>query len=723
MQRELLIQEFFIEGKKQKHGVHVLLHITEPTTPAEFVKGYFFALITIRGGSSEHITFIQELIDDIEAEYYSDGDSSFEELLESTNRRTRKLLSHISDIDCVVGVLQGKKLQLSYYGNPYVLLFYKKKGLLQPLSILEGTSEEPAKGKLFSSILEGSIGEEDVFFVGTPDVALSFDEQRLSTLVSSRPLSDTASHIEQVLKQLRSGISYGGIFFSFSQPAQPSQPAHGTKKSHPSAVSVMPRIPDPRRSIAPLPAQASSSPSTPTSDSSSFPSVATRSRGESVWAIILVAIGKGLLGLLFMIFRGCKRIGVRIGKMTVGTIVLITNHGNNRQTVIYATKQWFADKRLSFRSLPLLSKILFFATIIIVAIFIGSIWYLRIQEQREAQEAAYQNTLAAIVNKKDAADAAIIYGDDERAVELLQEATALIAALPNTTEEEQSKRMEFEQQISASLQKLQKISLVSPTLLTKLTDANPMAEVSSLALINDTILAYGPNDALAYRVDALTKQIQTTTHDNIPNIRISTTPKENDAIAFIYSDSNLAFYSPDTTAITTADIAYPLPTDGVVSRINAIGIYNQRLYSVDTVHNMIYRHAKTQTGFDRGTPWISGSANVQDAVAIAIDGDVYVLTTSSLLKFTGGAQQSFSIIGLDPMLDRPTAIYTYADVPYIYILEPTHKRVIVLTKEGKLVAQYTANEWNNPTGMVVDTERNSIYVLDSNSIYTIPTPQ
>ncbi len=694
------IHEFFIEGGK-KSNTHVLLHITEPTTPSEVVKGYFFALIHTEGAKSEHITFIQDTIDDIEAQYYSDADTSFEEILEATNRRTRKLITHIPTLECVIGVLQGEKLFISYRGKPYATLFYQKQGSLHPLSII-GSEETEETTTMFSSLLEGTIGPDDTFFVATHHVKELFSEERIQTLLASEPHKQTASYIEQVLKQTGGGRSYGGIFFSLTK--------HKKEQHHPPAPTMTTIYPT--SSKQPI--------STELRTDTHTPYQTERNKTESIWSIIGIAIGKAIIQLSIHGYNALKTIVKRGGKIFVGTIVFITNHGNNRQTVIAATKQWGEDKKQAIIHLPLLTKILFFFTVCCAILFIGSIGYLRTKESKQQEIQAYAAQKETIINKKDAADAAIIYGDDDKALALLTEAKLLISSLSTEQPTSYEDKQTLLQDIEKSLASLQKMTVVTPTLIADIGQSAPNATITYLGRLGDVLIAYGPEDTSLYTVQTVTQSIETIPHTTIPNIQTGTTPKEDDATVFIYNNKELALFQKQTQAVTTADIAYPTRADGKEPIISALSIYNQRLYTVDTANNTIYRHTKTQTGYDKGSVWLQGTTDISRATAIAIDGDVYVAEKHTIKKFTAGQEQPFTISGLDPALDAPIALWTYTDIPYLYLLEPTHKRVIILNKEGKLIAQYTANEWINPTGFVVDEPQKRIYILDNQKIYSIP---
>src|SRR3989339_84531 len=104
------IHEFFIEGKKAGLS-HVLLAVTEPSTPEELEKGYFFALVDIHHATIETIDTVQHLIDTLEQHYYAENadeqERAFETVMESVNKRatTDLLPEQIKNIHCIVGVI------------------------------------------------------------------------------------------------------------------------------------------------------------------------------------------------------------------------------------------------------------------------------------------------------------------------------------------------------------------------------------------------------------------------------------------------------------------------------------------------------------------------------------------------------------------------------------------------------------------------------------------
>lgn len=122
-----------------------------------------------------------------------------------------------------------------------------------------------------------------------------------------------------------------------------------------------------------------------------------------------------------------------------------------------------------------------------------------------------------------------------------------------------------------------------------------------------------------------------------------------------------------------------------------------------------------------GKEWTQNNpADLSTGVDMTIDGDVFVLNNNgSVVKFTKGQVQNFSLSTIDPPLAAADKIWTYNDIKYAYVLDSAEKRIVIFDKLGQMKNQITANEFSNPTGMIVDEEKNTAYILDENTLYQI----
>jgi len=129
-------------------------------------------------------------------------------------------------------------------------------------------------------------------------------------------------------------------------------------------------------------------------------------------------------------------------------------------------------KRKKFYELPALSKILFVSSVVLVVVFLGSITTYKIKENWQAEKQAYNNQIQSVIDKKNAADASIIYGNNERALSLLQEAEQIVKELPDNNKKEKDKVLELSNEVDSVLMKLRKLSVVEPETVADISQTN-----------------------------------------------------------------------------------------------------------------------------------------------------------------------------------------------------------------------------------------------------------
>lgn len=746
------IHEFFVEGTDQERS-HVLLHITEPGSPEEKAKGYFFAVAEINNGSLEQIEHLQQMIDDLETGYYETEDeaekNAFEISLEYINRRGHHILQYKNSlISCLVGVWRGQELFFAFHGHPHALLFYQDKGELRQLNILQDQEAELDGGQLFSSLLQGALNDGDYFYLASPHVNDYFTFDRIKKILLTRNTRQSAAHIQKVLKDLDNDLSFGGIIFHL--PGKTELIKSGKRvwrDEHDGSVHSLERMINQERSTEEIMAaplwgawkkkmhayqekrkMERNKKNQGQKKIGGKKEILNKKHGavetnfrprpnkpekDSLLNIILISLGKGLVAVAMWLYNFFRWLLPVLGRGSVGLILLISNKDGKRGEVVSAMKKELNKKRANLAELPLSSKIILALTVVLTLIFVASLATYKVRANLQARQQAYLNQVQGILDKKNAADAGLIYGDEAMALALLQEAKNAIAGLPDSSRKEKDKILELTAEVEAGLMKLRKLETIFPQALVDLTQFNPTAKTSRLSAIGDQLIAFGPEDAQLYKFNLISQNLEIKDHAVLPRLYQASTPKEEDGIIFLTGSDNIAQYHKESSTLSVRDISFPQSD----IKLANLFVYNRRLYTLNPASSQIYKHQPTQTGFDKGVAWLTDGSEIKNGVSLTIDGDIFVLTDNDLLKFTGGVRQEFQLTGLDPRLDNPAQVWTYNDVNNIYILEPTNKRVVALDKNGKLIKQYTALEWQNPTGMVVNEAEKIIYVLDNNIIY------
>jgi hypothetical protein len=152
--------------------------------------------------------------------------------------------------------------------------------------------------------------------------------------------------------------------------------------------------------------------------------------------------------------------------------------------------------------------------------------------------------------------------------------------------------------------------------------------------------------------------------------------------------------------------------------------YTGNMYVLDKGANMVWRYQGTAEGggFGAKQKWFGPgvSPDFSEVLSWTIDGSVWTLdSTARILRFTLGKQDAFSLSGVAPALNSATAFYTNEGLKSIYILDSHNSRVLVVSKEGKFVAQYLADQLKEAKGLAVSEDQKKIIVLLGNKLYSM----
>ncbi|MFA5175474.1 MAG: hypothetical protein WC430_03620 [Patescibacteria group bacterium] len=765
MEHTLQLNEFFVEGGDQNKS-HALLHISEPATAEEKKKGYFFAVCEINNASPEFIAKLQDMIGEMENDYYEIADkedkTSLEIALEKINQKTFSFLNRGIELHCVICSMRGNELMLSFCGRPQILIFYQKRnGEYQKMDLVEENKPEPEEEKkqLFAQIVQGKINGGDFMFAGTPHTANYFNHDRLQKIITVKTARESAEHLQRVLSELKNGFSFGGLIINMEKRENAAEFSDKSTENESSkslsnlfdlrqktntilSPSIFPRFGEKIKSITEkYGRQKNESPAEETNLENETTSLKTNSarlhahtpyksdvsekpsNASIAFKIFLkylkisvMAIGGGIAKAAWWLSVFLWTVILVLGKNSILLLFVIINYKNRRKTILDDWgRQWRSCKENIF-SLPLYTKIILgFSIAAFLAVSSGSIIYFK--NKRDAAETKiYEDTVQTIKNKKDAAESSLIYNDTTAALAEIVSAKDLFAKLACDTKQRKIECADLNGQIETILSRARKMKTVPVELAADWT--NEKANLSGILKLNGKILAFGESTSSIYVYNIISKEsAKTRTDASAVGFSAAAAPKENDYALFLYNKKDLISYDPKDNSWKKIEISYPTEE----TNINGILVYNRRLYSLDAAQGRILKHDSIKTGFERGKPWTEeNNEALKENADMAIDGDIFALTKNGkIIKMTKGVKQTFEISGLDPALDSGNKIWTYTDSQYIYILDAKNKRVVILEKDGKLKTQITAAEFANPVGMSVDEPSKTIYILDSDKLYRL----
>lgn len=759
MDQTLHLHEFFVEGNNPEES-HVLLNITEPSTLAEKDKGYFFVICEINNAETKYIAKMQSIVDEIENSYYEIPDeanqTALEIVLNKINQENISMIQPDITLNCIIGVIRENEIIFSFYGHPQMVLFYKTKdGTYKKMDLVEENkpSEGSEDSQLFSQIVQGKIGPNDYFFAGTPNIISYFNHDRLQKIITTRLPRLSSEHLQKVLSELRSNLSFGGIIVNLQKgddpisttrisPIKKGSSARSLKNLFGAerntadilSPSFLPKFQEkinsaledqeePEMMSANRPGLRANTEITSShlrarhEKIKSTPSLdwqeKTKGFLEFIWKI-LKYIGKGLF--LFVLMIGTIFSG--IGRNIMLLFFVITNYQNRRRNILNAWARWWNNLKDNIKHLPLITKILLISVIVLVVVFSNGVWYVKAKQKNQARTQAFNQAMDTIKTKQDTASGFLVYGDTEGALGKLNEAKDILKTLTCESNSEKTACQNNEKEINDLLMKARKVTIAQPQLLADWSKLTPTTNADHAFILNNKIYGFGSDNANIVSYDLLTKESNLTTPPiAVKNFRGVSVPKENDYAILLYEDKNIAQFNPQDNSWKKIDISFPNPNAKISSAI----VYNRRVYSLDTANNQIYKHDVITNGFSLGKPWLQDNlTDLKAGVDLAVDGDVFVLSQNGVInKFTKGQLQNFNLSKIEPPLASADKIWTYNDLNYIYVLDTLEKRILVIDKMGQVKNQITADEFSKPTAILVDEPKNIMYILDNNKLYQV----
>lgn len=165
-----------------------------------------------------------------------------------------------------------------------------------------------------------------------------------------------------------------------------------------------------------------------------------------------------------------------------------------------------------------------------------------------------------------------------------------------------------------------------------------------------------------------------------------------------------------------------------LSLVDASEFYIDKLYLLDRENQQIWRHQAKRNSLGEARAYLSEGYGryVQDAVDIAIDGYIYVLTDAGdIFRFLRGELDDRFKVASKPMIPllNPNSIYTELDLPYVFVLESDQNRVVQYFKNTKAsrleyVQQYVFTDLDNVKDISIDYLSRKIYLMTGDSVYS-----
>lgn len=228
--------------------------------------------------------------------------------------------------------------------------------------------------------------------------------------------------------------------------------------------------------------------------------------------------------------------------------------------------------------------------------------------------------------------------------------------------------------------------------------------------------------------DALTS-VQTANNTSVKQIDITTIPFLNIASKQTYmgiTEDDTNVYTMTAAGVQKISKTSNQATKQIIKNSTdwkngtAIGTYLGNFYVLDTTGGVL-KYISTGGGFTKANYFATNvSPDLSKATSLTIDGSIWILTSDgTILKFTKGQQDTFTLKGLDKPLSSPTRITTSADMTNVYLLDNGNQRLVVIDKNGTYIASYQNAIIAKAKELEVDEKNKKVYLLSDTQAYEV----
>lgn len=186
-------------------------------------------------------------------------------------------------------------------------------------------------------------------------------------------------------------------------------------------------------------------------------------------------------------------------------------------------------------------------------------------------------------------------------------------------------------------------------------------------------------------------------------------------------NNSLLFFSKPNKISLLADSVFSETSLSASQDFNQLTVFNSNLYFLDKDIGKIIKYPYVNEKWGQAEDWMQNNYAAQ-AKSIAVDGSVWLLNPDNTLsRFYAGRFRETVKVDIFPQPENFSKISIIPSLPYIYILDPAQKRIIIINKSGQIVKQFQSEKFDTLLDFSVSDDGKIIYLLNGQKVYKIKT--
>lgn len=669
--------------------------VARPSPEEREAKGQLLVLLEVPGSSARLQVAVDEFLRSVEAAYYAeqaaDPEASLEQALRVANAGLPSLCSHDrrwpERTSMAVFAYRGDQVYFATAGSVWGALMTPTRVSTVTENGSRAANVNPLKP--FSSIASGPLQPDSTVCFATLTLLDYIAQEKLRKVCSDHPPLAAVQQLDDLLSHASPALNIAAIVVR-RIPVGAEQPATrpATAAAAPASQRSMHQLADRRQATAQL-----------LSEPSLRQSLGSRLSGG-------VAAARRTFGLLAEpeTWANLRRAASRRAAVAGAATATLRGKLSSAASYRWPPSAWITGLALAcsrpvrwVRSLRSTQQIIVALLAVAVAtLAAGTQWQLGQIALRVP--ALGPEATTGIAASLDSATNALIYGDEPAAAAALEDVARRLAAIDPRQANDPSLAPLRERQ--AELQRRLSRSVPLPSLGT--VAAFPDQQPSGLALADGYLWTVTGSGLVRVGLDGSAEVAS----NGVPT-------------GAALGGGEVAYaVAGDQVTEADADAARTFTWQRVPEQAGAVAVasYAGRLYSL-AGDGGVYRYRRTGDTFGQGAAWLK-NAPASAGTAIAVDGAVYVLTPTGVVRYSQGNYSPLGSSAAYPALAdvRAMAVGSRA----LYLLEPSQRRIVVLNKQtGRVEQQFTSDELAAATAVAVADDERTAYVVAGAAVRSV----
>lgn len=603
--------------------------------------------------------------------------NQFENTISSINEELSKLAATgethwINKLNCAVGVLENGKLDLATCGK--VATYLLRNGSFTDISC-SSPSTNPIKA--FDTFSSGKLKLDDIIILSTTQLFNYISIDRLKDILSSNDFLNASRSVVEILKSgAGPEVAFGTIINWLALPG--TAPEEDT---------------DLENYLSPAQALSESK---------------TVKLLKFFKAIIPTRSSPRRIPEISPSYKKTNWLNLQTLKNIINYVKNIPNKtrilAQKIASLFRLAQNFFSIER--FKNLTPQKKFFTASVFILIIAFAVNLWIALLYKQNKTEISRINESLNQAQKLLSDARTSLVYNNQKDAVDFLILAKQKLSEVKpgkidnQLYEKTKDEILNLENKIDKKIE-------------AKITSLGDLAYGESLITLPGFLAVQSGNQIVSF--NKKTEKIEDNALKSPENIISSYGISDTEST--IYNGSNLRVLNPITGKISEA------AAENVPIKDNFVGIkyypVNNRIYVLDKEKLQAISFLVSGEKLQKPILSLKNIPEISKTQDFAIDGSIYLLTRNAIVKYQAGKLAEFNLPYLITPFDGQGKIYTETTFKYIYLLDKTQKRIIILDKKGSLLGVIKNEQISKPVDFAVDEKNKTIFLLNNSTLLKI----